>query len=162
MTSSQDSSITSDHVITSSGTTAPDASRWIDVDVDLEISTAAPRYTPGIIRSRSPKNGVKLWIVENEQRCLDFVKPLLTVWYSVSKLTRRNLKLSALLSKPKNSPHFGQKSMRQFIPTTERRMLFASIATGSPLTQITMHTSLPAILNDISTVVHRTLKSREL
>ena len=162
MTSSQDSSITSNPDLTSSGTTAPEASQWIDVDVDLEISTAAPRYTPRIIRSRFHKIGVKFWIVENAQRCLDCVKPLLTVQYSFAKLTWRKMQLFALLSKPKNSLHFGQKSMRQFMRTTERRMFFASIAAGLALTQITMYTSPPAMLNDISMDVHCTLKSRKL
>ena len=71
----------------SPGTMNSDPSQFIDVDVDLEgISATQLTYTPSVIKTRSPKIGVKLWIVENNQCCMDYIKTKLTVLYFVVKL----------------------------------------------------------------------------
>lgn len=58
----------------SGSTTAPE---WIDVDVDMdEFDIAVQLYEP---RKIKPKPGVKFWIIVNEQRCIDFIKPKLKV-----------------------------------------------------------------------------------
>ena len=62
-----------DFDLPTSGITSPLPSQAMDVDPPATLA-----YEPIIMKSRTPKV-VKLWVVENNKRCLDLVRSQMTV-----------------------------------------------------------------------------------